>query len=471
MPRAAKYGDDMSNNNVVDLTTAVRAFNAQAYARTVRAFQRIGAMLGQSHEGKRDIYEVYGYPAELGGEVGFQRMYQYATRQGIANRITFGMARSCWRDGFELRSDPEDEESVQLEDPMRELFARGLVQKLERADVLNRIGRFSVLLVGVPDGRELSQPVGTARGRLDQVYFQPYAYDSAEPLRFDDNPRSPRFGMPETYTLHRTPRRDNEKDRSRLNSITVHHSRLVLLSENLLDSDVEGIGALEPVFNRILDLDKATGGSAEAYFRNARRLIGYEVDKEYASELLNDPEQKAAFDEGAKRFTNEWQDHITAAGAKIHTLDAAHHSPLDTVKTALWEVSGYTGIPLRVLTGEGAGQLAGSEDQLAYNHLVGDRQRVFCRPTVEGVLQILSAAGMVEYDPKWTVVFPPQQASTEGQQADVDDKRASALEKATRALSTPAGDELDTESVLQELGLSGIKTVEPPPLEPPVDAE
>jgi len=467
-------------SEVVDIGQAVKAYNSQSMTRTARWFQRIGAMLGVSQDGKRDVYDVYGYPADLGGDAGFQRMWQYSGRQGVANRITHGVPKSCWRDGFELRADPEDEKTIQAADELRALADRGLVRKLERADTLARIGRFSVLLVGIPDGRELHQPAGKALGSdpVKRVYFQPYAYDGVEILEYDNDTRSPRYGLPLLYQLQRTLRDSNDKDMGRVKSLRVHHSRVVHLVENALDSDIEGLGALEPVFNRILDLEKATGGASEAYFRNARGKTGYEIDPNFAADLLNDPTLRAKFDEGAEKFTNEWQDHTVAAGAKVKSLPTPHYSPLDTVKVSLWEVSAYTGIPLRVLTGEGAGQLAGSEDQLAYNHLVADRQTLICVSWVQAVLQVLGGAGVLEYKPEWYVVFPPQQASTEAQEAEVGNKRADTLHKVMSATAMLGGDRVDLDSAFTSVGLSGIKlddlelpADEPPELEPEPEPE
>lgn len=451
---------------------AAQEYNARGLINAARyVWNRTQQLLGVSHHGKRDLYDIYGYPADLGGEAGFLYMYRHAMRQGIANRLTHGIARSCWRDGFELRADPDDEESIQLADVVQELNRVGLTQRLERADVLNRIGRFSVLLVGIPDGLPLDQPVGRVRGGADQIkslYFQPYAYDSVEITKWETDSRNPRYGLPVIYQLTRSIRRDNEKDNSRVRSLTVHHSRVVHMTENALDSDIEGSGALEPVFNRIIDIDKATGGASEAYFRNARRIITTEIDKDFAAGLLSDDAQKASFDDSVQKFTNEWQDHITAAGAKVGQLQSTHYSPLDTVKVALWEISGYSGIPIRILTGEGSGQLAGSEDQLAYNHIVADRQRLVCAGWVFAALDVLQAAGIVQLDPTWHVIFPPQQASTEAQQAEIDAKRATTLQAVLTACSTAAGGMVDLASALEAAGLSDVEVDDSglPPVEP-----
>lgn len=457
----------MSNeeSNVINLDAqrqAAQAYNVQGVLNTVRSIARrsLDKLLGVSHNGKRDIYDIYGYPDDLGGSVGFEFMYRYASRQGVSNRITYGVAHSCWRDGFEVRLDPDDEDSVQLDEELRELNRRGLTRKLEAVDVLGRIGRFSVLYVGLPDGKQPDEEAGSVPAtRLKDVYFQPYAYDSVEISAYESDPKSPRYGLPVLYELFRITRRSNEKDRGRLQSMRVHWSRVVHIAEGALDSDIEGLGALEPVFNRLLDLDKTCGGSSEAYFRNARRVIAYEIEKEFAQSLIGDTTAKEAFDTAVEKFTNEWQDQITLTGAKANSLQVEHQSPKDTVLVALWEISGYTGIPIRILTGEGAGQLAGSEDQLAYNNLIADRQRLHCAAMVEGVLQVFARAGMLGYDPQWAVVFPPQQASTELQRAEVGYKRAQSVDVVARALSTAGGAEFDAESVLRACELSDIEVM------------
>lgn len=444
----------MTKPQIVDLA------NEQIRSRTSSFVNRLGTLLGMSQNGKRNLYDVYGYDENLGGDDGFQRMYAYARRQGIANRLTFGVARTCWRDGFEVLSDPDNEESQQLVDELQILNKKGLINKLEQADILNRIGRFSVLLVGIPDGgKPLSEPLtAVPNADLSKVYFKAFAYDGVTINTLDTDKTSERFGLPEIYQVQRGAQRtDNQKDVSQNQALLVHWTRLVHLNENALDSEIEGMGTLEPIFNRILDLEKATGGSAEAYFRNARGKIAYEIDKDFAAGLLGDKTKKEAFDEGVQKFSNEWQDHTMAAGATVKTLPTPQESPLDTVKVSLWEISGYTGYPIRVLTGEGSGQLAGSEDQLAVNQITADRQRVVCSVWAMAVLEIFERAGMLKIDPSWSVVFRQQRAATEIQQADIDNKKADTLSKITAAKTSMGGDGLDIESALDELGLGNIK--------------
>lgn len=409
---------------------------------------QVSQLLGVSHDNERDIYTIYGYD----NRISFDSMWQYSRRHGVANRMTHGIAKSCWRDGFEIFESSEDDAIEILKDEIGALKKIGLIKRLEQADILNRIGKYSVLFVGVPDGLSPDQPVGKVSGdKISHIYFKAFAYDGVEIEKQVTDPKDSRYGLPEMYTVSKRSRGNTEKDIS-LNSMRVHWSRIVHLNENALDSDIEGMGALEPIFNRILDLDKATGGSSEAYFRNAKGKIGYEIDKDFATSIATDTAQKAAFDEGAKKYTNQFQDHTIAAGAKLKVLNTPHASPRDTVMAALWEISSYTKIPIRLLIGEGSGQLAGSEDQLAYNAIVAGRQNVDCCGWIVDVLTILSNAGMMELPEDFDVRFPVQQAVTEAQAAEIAKITGDTI-KVVYDSAVASGGELDAVATLKNIGI------------------
>ena len=61
----------------------------------------------------------------------------------------------------------------------------------------------------------------------------------------------------------------------------VHASRVLHVAEDCLDDDVYGIPRLKPVFDRLDDLLKVVGGSAEFFLRGASRLIGLEGRDDY----------------------------------------------------------------------------------------------------------------------------------------------------------------------------------------------
>ena len=443
-----------NNNKVTEgLKMQVNALNGQISS--LRDGWR-NALLGLSHDGKRNLNDVYGYPDSLSGTAGYYKMYDMAKREGIANRLTFGTARTCWREGFEIFDSGEEDANEIFADEILKLNKQELVNKIERADILNRIGAFSVLYVGIPDGLDPREPVGRVTGDgFKSIFFKPFAYDGIEINAWNNDPTSERFGKPELYQVSRMSRGDTEKDMSGTNAIVIHWTRIIHLNEGALDSDVEGMGYLEPIFNRILDLNKACGGSAEAYFRNSKGKIAFEVDKDFTG--ITSQEDKDRLDSGAKKFTNEAQDHIYAMGSKVTAVNTPHASPLDTVKTLIWEIAGYSGYPIRVLTGEGSGQLAGSEDQLAVNAIISDRQNTVCASWVTRLFEILAMAGMVEWKDTYQVRFPKQSTVTEMQQVELDDKKAGSLLKIAQAKSQIGGDEIDLRSALDEMGLKDVK--------------
>jgi hypothetical protein len=416
---------------------------------TLTLRDQIGGILGLSHGGERSTYDIYGYPAQYY----FRDGYRYARREGVANRVAFGVPASCWRGGFIVKEGTPDEESDSiLDDEINKLNLKQLFSRFERADVLNRMGAFSVLFVGVPDGLDFDQPIGSVSGDgFNSIYFRPFAYDGIEISKWNTDENSERYGMPELYQLEVMGRGDNEKSQQ-TQTIVAHYTRVIHLAENLLDNDVEGIPALEPIFNRILDIDKATGGAAEAYFRNARGKIAFEVDPEFSSSLMNDSAAKESFDKAGKAFTNNWQDQIVAVGSKINAITTPHQSPIDTVKVALWEISGNTGIPLRVLTGEGAGQLAGSEDRLAYNALICDRQSHVCAVWVRSLLDILSMANMIDLPQNYYVEFPLDEPSTAMDKALLNKTNAESLNLLATAKSSLAGDALKLDEIMADFG-------------------
>ena len=240
--------------------------------------RQIGSVLGLSHDGKRNVYDIYGYPETLDSEGGYSLMYRYSRRQGIASRITRGIPKRCWRDGFEIYDSPEEDAKPVLVDEVGALDKAGLTRKMEAADKLNRIGRFSVLYVLIPN-QNPKDPISlsTVGANLENVRFIAYPYDGVQISKQVQDATDPRYGLPEFYSLQRGQSMTTEKDTS-LNAIQAHWSRVVHLNENATESDIEGMGALEPIFNNILDIEKATGGASEAYFRNARGKIGYEID-------------------------------------------------------------------------------------------------------------------------------------------------------------------------------------------------
>jgi hypothetical protein len=424
---------------------------------------------GISHDGQRDIYAVYGYSRTRV----FRDYFQAYRLQDVANRVVGSVAKSSWRDGALWEIDGEQV----LEEESRTLRKVGLFKFMERADILNRIGKFSVLYVGVPDGRKPDKPLGTStKEKLKDVFFTPYAEDGITINKWDMNPISPRFGMPEMYTLQVQDRGEKDQD-LQTKARSVHWSRIIHLSEGALDGSVEGISSLEPIFNRLVDLDKAIGGAAEAYFRNARGKYSLEAEKGFTG--LLDEQAKKDLSEEVERFTNNWSDVMRLSGVSAKVLTTQHADPVGTVRVALQAIAGATGIPMRILTGEGAGQLAGNEDKESYNQLVSDRQNLVCTDWFSGVYKILENAEMLEVPFEADIKWPVASALNEKDMADIHERNSIGFKNVTESLGTPVMQGVDRSDVFlkvldMELDIEDDEIEEPEPVvpgEPPEGGE
>lgn len=412
----------------------------------VNMMRRIqGYIFGQSPDGKRDYNALFGY----GETLSYSDFYGMYARGGIANTVIEKVAKACWRDVPVIKAG----DSEILTDDLSDLKSAGLFAGLERADILNRIGNYSVLLIGVPDGMKLDQPVGSANS-MDGMYFQAYSQAGITVTQWDNEPTSPRYGKPVMYQLQVISQSSTQAQQ--IVSRNVHHSRIVLMAEGALESDFDGRSALEPCWNALIDKDKARGSAAEAYFRNARQKFTLEAVTD--ANVSNDSASLSALKNEVLAFTNDQQDFMRLQNMKANVIQPEMVSPRDVFDVAVEEVAGVTGIPIRVLTGKGGGNLAGSEDKSAWNAVIGDRQSSVCTDYLTQALRILEEAGLVKLPKSFVIEWPASPVMNDLEAADEMVKRADAATK-IGSLATAMGEVADVNGILESVGLDPI-TVE-----------
>ena len=133
-------------------------------------------------------------------------------------------------------------------------------------------------------------------------------------------------------------------------------------------------------------------------------------------------------------------------------LNTPVYDPEGTINGALQALAGYSGIPIRILTGEGAGQLAGNEDKASYNQMIDDRQDLTCTPWLARGLEILKNAGMITFSDEATIRWPELRALEEDEQAKINMSNATAFKMITDALDSMTLDgNVDPAEVYKEL--------------------
>lgn len=432
--------------NIVEIkpehTKAGKVVNALQF--TIRRMQNLLGF-GVSPDGKRDYNQIFGYGADL-GYTDYFGMYK---RNAIGSTVVAKVAKGCWNETPKIMVG----DTQILEDELDQLDKMGFFRALERADILNRIGPFSVLLIGMPDDMDLDQPINKASD-IQGLYFNPYNFDGIEITKWDNDPTSQRFQLPELYQLQTTDHGDKIKD-VRIKAITVHYSRVIHLAEGALDSDIEGSSALEPVWNSLINILKVTGGSGEAYFKNSRQQRALEADKEARLEKGSDA--VTALDENLEAFDNGWGNTLRLQNMKVTHLPIHMISPRDSFDVSVEEVSGQTGIPIRILTGKGGGQTTGKEDRASWNSIIADRRSTECDDYLMQGLKIMAEAGLFELPDNAIVEWPPQASLNESEKSEVNERDAKTLNTLVDMMAKPVGDELKSKSVFAAFGFDEIE--------------
>jgi hypothetical protein len=219
---------------------------------------RLGAFLGNSHDGARDLYTAFGYERNVQVEH-LEAMYH---RNDVANRIVSAFPAATWGDapivGDDRGDSPVEKKGAQFSPfalAWKDLNEKlSITHYLERADRLASIGQYGLLLLGFKDSAAMDQPI---KGKAELMYLQPYAQSAITVNKWVIDPKSPRFGLPEIYSIIQgadesvagataMPRQ----------TIRVHHSRTIHLSEFLDQSEVLGRPRLLAIYNRLKDLEK-----------------------------------------------------------------------------------------------------------------------------------------------------------------------------------------------------------------------
>ena len=226
------------------------------------------------------------------------------------------------------------------------------------------------------------------------------------------------------------------------------------LAEGGLDSTIEGSSALECVWNALIDKDKSRGSSAEAYFINALQKFALSARDGAAVDMSQ--EGKELLKNDVESFQNNMQNYMRLMNMDVHVMQPGMASPRDTFDVAIEEIAGATGIPVRMLTGAGAGDLSGSNDKASWNALVLDRQEQFCSQVLMDTLRIFANAGMLKLPPTARVVWSPSSAVTEKEKSEINRNNAQSLATLLQGLSTPAGDGIEMERVLGHFGFDAI---------------
>lgn len=393
---------------------------------------KLMARLGQQYDEDRDLYEALGYELTL-------KYDHYAAkyeRQDIAAAIINKPVSATWRGGVEAL-EADDDEDTEFERAWKELYDRlGLHSKFVRLDKLACLGHYGVLLLGLSDVQSKDdwvrpveqQPPRRAggNGSLRLLYVKPYGEGSADIKEWESDPSSERYGLPKIYQIDvKRPGTDYAQQ------LRVHHTRVLHVVQGLLEDEAEGTPVLHTVFNRLMDIEKLAGGSAEMFWRGARPGYQGKVDPEYQ---MTD-EVKEDLEDQLDEFEHNLRRMFMLEGVELKALAPQVADPANHLDVQLQMISAVTGIPKRILVGSERGELASTEDRGNWLDMISARREeyaepVILRPFVQRCvdLGVLPAPGEAGYEWQWSDLYAP----SEKERAEVGRTRSEALAAYTK---------------------------------------
>jgi len=396
------------------------------------------------YAGDRDMDYILG--RKMSNDITPDMILERFERDSIANSVVNKPVNATWRR-------PPSLNDGSLRDTDFVLEWEKLIDRLDvwgvfkRLDKLATMHRFAVLLMGFSDVTtlaDLASPVQAGESGLALTYIQPYGERSIFKIEHDLKPQSPRFNKPEYYTLIQR-NVDAAGEGSQEVTMRVHHSRVIHVAQGELETNGEGLPAFLPIWNDLDDIVKIDGGAAEAFWRNAAEDVIVELN-----DSVNFP------DDAAKaKFRSEIEDRVHRLVRSIIVKNATTRiergqqiDPTGAFSVKAKKIAGQTGIPQRILFGSEAAQLASEQDESNWASTIAERQLNYAapkivRPFINKMVEVAiippnkNTYHLGDYDPtsgQWS--WPSIEQMSEKEEADIADKRITALQKAVDVVMT-----------------------------------
>jgi len=373
--------------------------------------------LGKEYGGDRDIYQALGYDKEIT----FDKYAARYSRQDIAKAVINRPISYTWKGDILVAE--EGKEDSEFEKSWKDLNKKlKLKSKLVRLDKLSSIGSYGVMLMGLNDvttDADFKKPV--KEGKHELLYVTPITEGSAPVQKYITDPSNERYGLPELYNITFT-RGDSDAEVT----LVVHYSRILHIVPEPLSSETEGEPPLKGIWNRLMDLEKLTGGSAEMFWRGARPGYQGKIKDDFTLTPKAEEDLQKQIDE----YENNLRRMLLNDGVDFQALETQISDPSAHVDIQIQMISAMTGIPKRILTGSERGELSSTQDITSWYALIQTRreeyaEEVIMRPFIDMCIAYKILPKVEDYTIVWSDLFSP----SDKEKADVGKIRASTLKE------------------------------------------
>jgi len=385
---------------------------------------QLAARFGSQYGGDRKIYQALGYPTDIPYEDYLARY----TRQDIAKAVINRPISQTWKGQVNI-TETDTKEETTLEKAWKALDKQLKLQsKFVRLDKVSSIGQYGILLLGFDDTEkqeDFAKPV-LENGKRKLLYVKPLGEGHALVKTYVKDTKNERYGMPEMYEVT-----FSNPDDSSTTSFKLHYTRALHVTTELLESEVEGEPVLKAIWNRLMDLEKLTGGSAEMFWRGARPGYQGKIDKDF----MMTPEQEQDLEDQLDEYEHNLRRFLMNEGVEYTALEAQVSDPSKHVDIQIQMISALTGIPKRILTGSERGELSSEQDLTGWYNVIQTRREEHAEPNIVRPFVDLMIKYKVlpapkgnpeegyDYQVEWTDLF----SASDKEKAEIGKTRAEAL--------------------------------------------
>ncbi|WP_275075000.1 anti-CBASS protein Acb1 family protein [Providencia rettgeri] len=361
---------------------------------------------GASSNTKRtNLYDEFGYPTKLI----FRNFYDTYERNAVAHSAVHRLLDDCWQDKptiIDGNESKENKETTDWEASVAKLLKK-YWPRIKDADRRNMVGRYSALLIQLRDNKEWSEEVdySVIKNIKEKalVNLIPLWESQIKVAEWDNDITSETYGQPLMYDFDERPVGENEIY-GPIQQKQIHPSRVIILCEGAEDGDMfSGLPLLRAGFNKLLDIEKISGGSAEGFLKNASRQIAVEFDAATEMETI----AQAARDSGYTDLGAAMEDKINKLNrgtdsaavmqaGKMNVLSVAAADPTPSWEVAVREFLTTIRIPFSEFLGTQTGVLAGDKDGAAYGKRLNGRRWGFLTQYVTELIERLWKLGIID---------------------------------------------------------------------------
>lgn len=372
---------------------ALSAANAQM-ARSTDFLQQF-----QSADTKHSsCFDSYGWPAVLT----FSEYWSMYKRSGYGGAIINKPIEKCWvSDPWVMQSEQRKTEPRNQWESDFYAFARkhDLWFKLQELDRMQAVGQYAGLLLEVRDGKRLDEPMINVKMPA-VANFLVVTEAMLQPLDYDNDEQSTRYGLPKTYMLDRSAFGDQNPHT--ISKTTVHHSRVMIWAEGAVNDGIFGESKLQRPFNALLSLQKLTGAGPEGFWQASRGSFKMTFDKDadlnklanlYGVSLQDLPDELGRVVED---FRRNYDNVIAMQGGTIDQITFSLPSPKDYEATLLNEIAAASGVPLTEMIGQQVDARSSEENGKQFISSCENRRNSFLDRSIRKTINWLMNVGILQ---------------------------------------------------------------------------